>query len=1532
MTVTDFNGCTAETSVAIDIKEGVPQPIIQTDGPVCEGSPLSLSINAYEGNNVTYNWTGPNGTSTANGDYPNAAFINILSADAANAGTYQVQVTVDGCTVNSNALVIEVYDNIVAVPTHSGGVCDSDLQLFANVNLTNTSGLVFEWSGPNGFASSEENPLIPNPSAINEGSYTVVISNTQGCASHSFTTEVGLVSNNPERPFIQYDGAICEGERLVLSTIQLSGVRVDYEWTGPAGTTATGDYPNNAYLIIDNAKAAAAGDYQVQITVDGCQTFTSPVQAVIVNEIPSFAVTNNGTECIGPMEDIQLFAIPGRVVEGLTFEWVGPNGFFSRSQNPIIPNATDENAGAYTVTMRNGNGCENSNSTTVDISRIPHQPLLETTGDICSGTILTLSTTPYWGATVDYEWTGPAGTTSSGAYPNAPELTLTPATLNLNGSYSLMVTVDGCSSRVSEAFVIDIASPPVITITSENISCAAPTATLQLTTAIQGGVGPYEFEWTGPNGFTSTAANPVIANLSSEDAGTYTVFITDASGCRSQVASQYIAVSAPPSTPELEIVTPTICEGETAAFTANPYNGSNVIYYWTLRGDSTTVYATTSPTLIIEEAPAWKSGFISVRVEVDGCTSTNSGEMQFNVSGQPPTPSLATSFVICEGEPLELFTTTLADSYRWIGPNGFTANVQYPTSIQSADARHAGTYTLTSIINGCESNPISTNVVVRAQPIQPVLQLSADICDGEDIALQVLNARPGFTYQWLSPSVMEQQFPDSQHFMTDTVLWTNLPQTVITKSDHPHLYESGNWQVRVININGCTSIASLPRSLQINEVPSLPLMSNSGPICEGEPVQVMASMVANATYRWFKEVPLTDTTYTFQLVSNDPNFEVTALPSGTHRYYLEIERAGCMASGLPSAAIVSTSAPPQGIFTEVTVKSIPQVTLPASSGSYCMGEDIQLTAPNIENATYTWTGPNGYTSFEKDPIILNSTEANSGTYQLVVTADGCTANAASTQVLVGAQPPIPTIEYDGPTCMGEEIRLTVPMGANAAFVEYIWTGPNGFTSTAPAIILPDAQVNVAGDYSVRVIVNGCISQPSNSVPVVVNPVPPTPSIGANGSPESPLCEGETIILETAFSPTAIYNWNGPAGFTSNLVNPIINNAQMTNSGTYSLTVIENGCTSEVSTVQVGVQSAPSQPFAANTSPICAGTSFDLYVQNPVDGLRYEWYRQDGNEFVGEGATLTIDNVDIRDAGSYYVIASVGNCTSTVFSNSGISNEVFTDVVIENPVKEVAHTAGYIYACESEVTLAATSPELADGTWSLADNGSAIIIDPNNPTSIVTNLQTGPNAFVWTLTSGNCAATSTDTLIVDFNIPPTATDDFFELDINESQDLNLIANDLIQSEDINIYILTDLRLGRVVRNGEGIYTYIPNENAVGVETFRYEICHTECTDLCAEATATVIIGEGVECFAPELVTPNNDGFNDLFTVPCLAFYPGSSLTIYNRYGDEIYFSNDYQNDWDGTFNGNPLPAGTYYYILNINDPAGTQLSGYIFLQR
>jgi len=85
----------------------------------------------------------------------------------------------------------------------------------------------------------------------------------------------------------------------------------------------------------------------------------------------------------------------------------------------------------------------------------------------------------------------------------------------------------------------------------------------------------------------------------------------------------------------------------------------------------------------------------------------------------------------------------------------------------------------------------------------------------------------------------------------------------------------------------------------------------------------------------------------------------------------------------------------------------------------------------------------------------------------------------------------------------------------------------------------------------------------------------------------------------------------------------------------------------------------------------------------------------------------------------------------------------------------------------------------------------------------------------------------------------------------------------------------------------------------------------------------------EIFIPNVITPNGDGKNDRFVIPNLGKYPGTSLFIYNRWGNMVYQSKNYDNKWDG----NGLNEGTYYYILKLNTPTGIHdYKGWIELLR
>ncbi|RFZ86011.1 hypothetical protein DYU05_01180 [Mucilaginibacter terrenus] len=82
--------------------------------------------------------------------------------------------------------------------------------------------------------------------------------------------------------------------------------------------------------------------------------------------------------------------------------------------------------------------------------------------------------------------------------------------------------------------------------------------------------------------------------------------------------------------------------------------------------------------------------------------------------------------------------------------------------------------------------------------------------------------------------------------------------------------------------------------------------------------------------------------------------------------------------------------------------------------------------------------------------------------------------------------------------------------------------------------------------------------------------------------------------------------------------------------------------------------------------------------------------------------------------------------------------------------------------------------------------------------------------------------------------------------------------------------------------------------------------------------------------PNIITPNGDGKNDVFEVKGISSFPGSRLLIFNRWGNEVYKSEDYSNNWDAS----GLAEGTYYYLLELKTGAAkpTAYKGWLYINR
>ena len=70
--------------------------------------------------------------------------------------------------------------------------------------------------------------------------------------------------------------------------------------------------------------------------------------------------------------------------------------------------------------------------------------------------------------------------------------------------------------------------------------------------------------------------------------------------------------------------------------------------------------------------------------------------------------------------------------------------------------------------------------------------------------------------------------------------------------------------------------------------------------------------------------------------------------------------------------------------------------------------------------------------------------------------------------------------------------------------------------------------------------------------------------------------------------------------------------------------------------------------------------------------------------------------------------------------------------------------------------------------------------------------------------------------------------------------------------------------------------------------------------------------------PNVFSPNGDNIHDQWMIPNLGDYPGCTVEVFNRYGQQVYFSAGYGTPWNGTYKGKELPAGTYYYIIQLQN--------------
>lgn len=222
-----------------------------------------------------------------------------------------------------------------------------------------------------------------------------------------------------------------------------------------------------------------------------------------------------------------------------------------------------------------------------------------------------------------------------------------------------------------------------------------------------------------------------------------------------------------------------------------------------------------------------------------------------------------------------------------------------------------------------------------------------------------------------------------------------------------------------------------------------------------------------------------------------------------------------------------------------------------------------------------------------------------------------------------------------------------------------------------------------------------------------------------------------------------------------------------------------------------------------------------------------------------------------------------------------------------------------------------------GSWSVV---SPINYNPftganiNNPKAVITNMPADVDVQLkWTISKNNCSQFSESLVTVRNNKAPA---------INAGADVSIEPGNS-----------TTLQ-GNITSNSTYTYQWSPatglndatllNPVATPAENTVYTLTATNDIGGCT-ALDQVAVYVNNDLKYPNTFTPNGDGFNDLWNIKNVKTYNKLTVSIMNRWGAQIFYSNGYAKPWDGTYKGKKVPAGVYYYVIDIGD-TNTKKSG------
>ena len=1590
LVVADGSGCTGEATIAIS-EDTEPMPMISGDLQICPGETTSLDAGAgfasyswdFNGNinqninNVpagTYcvtvtNAAGCEGTNCVTVTETAAPVANITGASVippggstmlsantgfvsylwspngettetitANApGDYCVTVTnANGCTGSSCITVTESTGVIVNISGDNNFCEGESVTLDAGAGFTN-----YQWGAPG-------NETTQTITVSSPGTYSVTVTNADGN-----TGEDAIVITQNPTPMVSItgDADFCAGQSATLTA---GGGFANYLWDDPTGSTTpsitvnqTGTYSvtvTSAEGCTNTASFTTTQNPNPMVQISGSSTFCAGsstmldagqfaaynwstnemTQTITVNTAGNYTVTvtdNNGCTGLASLtvtEDSELAVnITGNdsfCEGGNTVLNAGGGAGFTYLWNTTPPQVTQtitvNTAGDYAVTVTDPmGGCTGTDMISIAVNPNP-TPTISGNTSFCIGNSTVLDAGAGFS---NYNW-------SNGSVNQT-------ITANASGTFSVTVTDgNGCTGMAS--IMVEQTDGLSITITGDTDFCAGETAT------IDAGAGTgWTYIWSN-----MATTQTIDVNM----AGTYSVTVTDASGCSGE---DEITINQNPDALASITGALSFCEGTSTVLSVDDLPGYS--YSWMPNGETTASITVAEPGLVsvtTTNADGCTATDMVMVEETDGLTITVDGANNFCNGGSTlldagtgngwtylwnTTPTQTTQTITVDATNNYSVTVTDASGCTGVGTLSVTESPVLTVNIAGSTTYCVGSFTTLDAGTGngwsylwSPNNETTQSITVMAPGDYTVMVTDANGCTAMDLVTvtedtqlnpnisgnpeycengsTTLDAGAGFAnYNWEDPN---------GNMTTSQMITANTPGTYILMVDDG---------------NGCTGTQSI--TVVENANPTIEITGDDA-ICEGD-ISTLTVAAGFESYVWTG--PVASVTNT---VAADENGNYAVIVTDDN---------GCSATD----------------NFDLQVATIPTASAGADNTIDCINTTAILdgsAATTGAGISYLWTGPGIDASNETEQ---NPNVAVAGTYLLTVTEP--IAGCSDTDMVVidqdgdlpiaeaGTDMEINCIEF-APTLDGS--------GSSTGNMTYTWTGP-GITGTNMNQLSP--QINAAGTYTLTVLNNDNGCSATDMVTVTENTIAPDAIIGL----VIPLdCQNTSITIDGTQSSAGAniaYQWfdsNGPiAGANSPTYE-----TSVTDNFTLVVTNNDNGCIASDEVLVDDITAFPVVEVAALGTLDCMTDEVTLTSAGSQTGatIVYEWF--EGAGLIGTGATI--------------VVQGVGPYTLSVRdTDNGCQNE--EAITVESNMEAPVASAGAAQQLDCfDNTLSLDGSASSQGTvfvytWSSLDGNpidgtttiSPNVSEPGIYELLVTNTENGCTASDQVLVAANQEIPTAVT--VEMKRPTCANENdgiiqitdviggvgpfLYTIGTTSFQEnptfTNLSAGDFtltVQSPNGCIYEeeLTlmdgnnlDLDLGEDQRINLGESADIIaaiNIDPMNLSNISWTASDSMICDGCLQTTVTpdfttsytltiedengcrvkddiiIFVNANQDIFAPNVFSPNGDGENDRFTL-----FAGDNvetvnyLNIFTRWGTQVYSNTDFlPNDTNGGFDG------------------------------